>query len=463
MTMPDPAGFQTSPPADSSIQTTPPPSTPELPPTIGPSARSAMFIVFIVVFIDLLGFGIVLPLLPIYGESYVDQLVPGGKSNRMGGAILGLLMASFSAMQFIFSPIWGRISDRIGRRPILLQGLLTSVVFYALFGYASDLPKESAALALTLLFVARLGQGIAGATIAAAQAVIADCTTPEKRKVGMALIGAAFGIGFTFGPLIGFMTLSFFQDEAGHITHPGAIGYVASGLSLIAFILGIVLLPETRQAHSAPAARKWFNWAGLRLALDTPGVPPVLLIFFLATLGFASFEVTLGLLNKNALELPENKNFLVFAYVGLVLLLTQGFIYRRLAPRLSEATFIALGIVFMGVGVCSLGGVSWAASEAALPFEGLLTWTLISLTVAVMGFAFLTPSAQALISRRSDPARQGEILGVNQSAAAMARILGPIFGLTLYQLDRSHLLPYAFGGLILLLMVPLLPRIRRGG
>jgi MFS family permease len=416
-----------------------------------------MFIVFIVVFIDLLGFGIVLPLLPIYGESYVEKLVPGGKENRMGGAILGLLMASFSAMQFVFSPIWGRISDRIGRRPILLQGLATSVVFYALFGYASDLPPEAAALALTLLFAARLGQGIAGATIAAAQAVIADCTTPEKRKVGMALIGAAFGIGFTFGPLIGFGALSVFPE------HRGSIGYVASGLSLIALVLGIMLLPETRQLRSAPLDRKWFNWHGLQLALHTPGVAPVLVTFFLATLGFASFEVTLGLLNKNALGLIERRNFLVFAYVGLVLLLTQGFIYRRLAPRLSEATFIGLGIVFMGIGVCSLGGVSWAATEQALTFWPLLTWTLASLTAAVMGFAFLTPSAQALISRRSDPGRQGEILGVNQSAAAMARILGPIFGLTLYQLHPTHLLPYAFGGLLLLLMLPLVPRIRRGG
>jgi MFS family permease len=457
-----------------------------------------------VVFIDLLGFGIVLPLLPLYGESYVAHLVPGGKSNHFGGAVLGLLMAAFSAMQFVFSPIWGRISDRIGRRPILLQGLLTSVVFYAMFGYASDLPPESAGLALTLLFVARLGQGIAGATIAAAQAVIADCTTPEKRKVGMAIIGAAFGIGFTFGPLIGFGALSVFPN------HHGSIGYVASGLSFIALILGILLLPETRQARSAPAARKWFNWQGLRLALNTPGVPPVLLTFFLATLGFASFEVTLGLLNKDALGLPENRNFLVFAYVGFVLLLTQGWLYRRLAKKLTETTFIGLGIVFMGLGVCSLGGVSWMASEVAsqdrtavaastwallaqeelgeaVPagpaphlvgvakmaltpgagqerwFPTLLGWVLASLTAAVVGFAFLTPSAQALISRRSDPARQGEVLGVNQSAAAMARILGPIVGLTLYQAQASHLLPYAFGGLLLLLMVPLLPRIRHGG
>jgi MFS family permease len=380
-------------------------------------------------------------------------------------------MASFSAMQFLFSPIWGRVSDRVGRRPILLVGLASSVVFYALFGYASDLPAASAAaLAMTLLFVARLGQGMAGATIATAQAVIADCTPPEKRKHGMALIGAAFGIGFTFGPIIGATSLSLLPG------FPGAIGYVAAGLSLLAFLLGIVLLPETRRPGAAPVDRKWFNWQGVRMALSTPALAPVVLTFFLATLGFASFEVTLSLLNKDALGLPDQHNFLVFAYVGFVLMLTQGFLYRRLAKRVSEATFMALGMVFMAAGVASLGGVSWMASEhlgnsplftvvlaeTALDFTVRLACVLVSLTVAVVGFAFLTPSAQALISRRTDPGRQGEILGVNQSAAALARILGPIFGLTLYQLTPSHMLPYAFGALLLALMLPMIPRIRRG-
>src|SRR5262245_23346380 len=133
--------------------------------------RSALFIVFLVVFIDLLGFGIVLPLLPRFGDEYIAQIIPGGKDARAGGAVLGLLMASFSLMQFVFAPLWGRLSDRVGRRPILLVGLAGSVVFYSLFGYASSLPAEtSAGLALALLFVARCGAGIAGATIATAQA-----------------------------------------------------------------------------------------------------------------------------------------------------------------------------------------------------------------------------------------------------------------------------------------------------
>jgi DHA1 family tetracycline resistance protein-like MFS transporter len=423
------------------------------------SSRKAMFIVFLVVFIDLLGFGIVLPLLPIYGDRYVAQLVPGGKEAPAGGAIVGLLMASFSAMQFLFAPLWGRISDRVGRRPILLVGLAGSVVCYTVFGFASDLdPGQMALAALVLLFVARMGAGIAGATISTAQAVIADCTTPEKRKGGMALIGAAFGIGFTFGPLLGAGSLWFLPN------HHGAIGYAAAGLSSLAFGLGCVLLPETRRFDTAPPLkRKWFDTQAIRLALGDPSIAPVVWCFFLATLGFGGLEVTLSLLNRDALGLEERQNFLPFAYVGFVLMLTQGFLYRRLAPRFSEATFMAAGIALMGVGVACLGVVTWMSVQSWSTPAALWTIVIFGLTAAVVGFAFLTPSAQALVSRRSDPARQGEILGVNQSASAMARILGPILFLTLYKAHSSHLLPYILGAGLLLAMLPLMPRIRRGG
>jgi MFS transporter, DHA1 family, tetracycline resistance protein len=444
--------------SDTSIQTeAPAPVAPG-----GTTPRKAMLIVFLVVFIDLLGFGIVLPLLPLYGKHFVEPLFEGGETSRAGGAIVGLLMASFSAMQFLFAPVWGRMSDRTGRRPILLIGLAGSVVFYAMFGYASDMWQDTAAasFALTLLFIARIGAGISGATISTAQAVIADCTVPEKRKHGMALIGAAFGIGFTFGPLIGAGALKLFSN------HLGVTGYVASGLSLVALIVAITILPETRRFGEVSTTRKkWFDTHAIRMALANPAVAPVVWTFFLASLGFASFEVTLSLLNRDALHLKDENNFLVFAYVGFVLMLAQGFLYRRLANRVSEATFMAAGILCMGLGVVSLAGVTLIANQ----FEGqsipvwLFAYTFTSLTVAVVGFALLTPSAQALVSRRSDPERQGEVLGVNQSASSMARILGPIFGLTLYGLTPGHLLPYLFGGALLLAMLPLIPSIRRGG
>ncbi len=457
---------------------------PASPPVSTAGARSALLIVFLVVFIDLLGFGIVLPLLPIYGDVYVRRLVAGGHESPLGGAIVGLIMSAFSLMQFLGASIWGRVSDRVGRRPVLLIGLTGSVIFYCLFGYASDLPAETAAgLALALIFVSRIGAGIAGATIATAQAVIADCTPPEKRKHGMALIGAAFGIGFTFGPLVGFAALDYFPN------HRGAIGYAAALLSLLALILGWILLPETRRPGSSPLKRKWLDLTGIGHALGSPAIGPVILVFFLAALGFSSFEVTLAMLNRDILGLKDRQNFLIFAYVGLVLMITQGYFYRRLARRLSEVAFMTLGLLFMGVGVLSLGGITWCAMQLAgesqrvaevfglllgpsgwqaalaerqlADFWTLLPWQLIALTLCVVGFALLTPSAQALVSRRTSADRQGEILGVNQSCSALARILGPVFGLSLYNATASHLLPYLFGGLLLLAMLPLIPRIRR--
>jgi MFS family permease len=477
------------------------PTTPVAPPNAPPQAeprsnRSAMMIVFLVVFIDLLGFGIILPLLPRIAEDHVKLVYP--TPAWLVGLIVGLLMSSFSLMQFVFAPVWGRLSDRIGRRPILLIGLFGSVVFYGLFGYAASLPPATyAVLAMQLFFVARIGAGICGATISTAQAVIADSTPPEKRKHGMALIGAAFGIGFTFGPLIGFGCLSLGKYYPG--LGIGIIGYSAAGLSLIAWLLGLVLLPETRVPSATPYGRRRFlDMSAIGNALVDPKISPVILTFFIASLGFGAFEVTLALFLKDNFGYGEDDSFLIFAYIGFVLMLTQGGLYRRLASRVSEVTFMGMGIVFMAIGVALLGIITYSvwhvyqsetlpriaassiglmalsethgplgAASALFAPRGQPAWQLVSLyfalTAAVVGFAFLTPSAQALISRRTAADRQGEILGVNQSASAMARILGPIFGVTLYKATDSHLLPYVAGAVLLVVMLPMLPRIRRYG
>jgi MFS transporter, DHA1 family, tetracycline resistance protein len=424
--------------------------------------RKAMLIVVLVMFIDLLGFGIVLPLLPRYGREFLEPLFPGTERAGLRGALLGLLMASFSLMQFVFAPLWGRLSDRTGRRPFLLLGLLGSVVFYALFGFASDwgAVEGRLALGLTLLFVARIGQGIAGATVSTAQAVIADCTTPEKRSRGMAMIGAAFGVGFTFGPLIGALALLLYP------AYHGGPGYAAAAISFVALVLAITLMPETLRAGSPTGHRRgWLNLSGVRLALNTPTVGLLILTFFLSTLAFASFEPTLALLTQDVLQYGDKGNFVVFAYVGLVLMLAQGGLYQVLARRgVSEISFMLSGAVLMMVGLGSLGVVSFLAvqgPEAGLTHTHLLAAVLIAVAVAVIGFAFLTPSVQALISRRSDSTRQGEILGVNQSANAMSRILGPICGVVLYSLMPSHALPYAFSVTLLLLVGLFILRVRK--
>jgi MFS family permease len=425
-------------------------------------------IVFLVVFIDLLGFGIVLPLLPLYADELLEPLFPG--QAQLHGLLLGLLMASFSAMQFIFAPIWGRISDRVGRRPILLLGLAGSVVFYTLFGVASELglgPSKLTALALALLFVARLGAGIAGATISTAQAVIADTTAPQQRARGMALIGIAFGIGFTFGPLLGFASL--------FVPLEGAPGYMAALLSFGALLVALAKLPETFRPGSTGGRRHWLDWGGMRRALRTPAVGILIVTFFLATLAFGGLESTLALVNKTLLHAEEGptlrltreaartterNNFLIFAYVGFTLMLTQGLIYRRLVQRVGEVRFLKTGIGLMATGLAGAAVLLLVRGEVE-PGAPFLVVSLLIMTVAVVGFALLTPSVQSLISRRSDPARQGEILGVNQSASAMARILGPLLGLSLFKLTPSHVLPYAAGALLLAYTLFLSRRIRQ--
>ena len=433
-----------------------PPS--EFPPAAG-GQRSALLIVFLVMFIDLLGFGIVLPLLPRYGQDFLDPLFPGASSASLRGGILGLLMASFSLMQFLFAPIWGRISDRAGRRPFLLLGLTGSVLFYSLFGFASDWGTVAGhqAIGLVLLFVARIGAGIAGATVSTAQAVIADSTTPERRSRGMALIGAAFGIGFTFGPILGAGSLYLFPNERG------GPGFVAAGFSFVALVLGLALMPETLRPGVSAARRGWLSLGGIRLVMRTPTVGLLILTFFLSTLAFANFEPTLALLTRDVLDYGDEQNFLVFAYVGFILMLSQGGLYQMLARRgMGEISFMLLGALLMGLGMAGLGASAALANGLnTASRQSLLPTFLAALSVAVIGFAFVTPSVQALVSRRSDPAKQGEILGVNQSANALSRILGPMAGVWLYYLSPLHILPYAFALGLLTCVFLLTLRVRK--
>jgi MFS transporter, DHA1 family, tetracycline resistance protein len=386
-----------------------------------PKRTGSLLVIFLTVFIDLLGFGIVLPLLPIYA----DQLVSDAAGWR-----IGLLMASYSAMQFLFAPLWGRLSDRIGRRPVLMVGLLASVLFYAAFGVATVQGS------FWLLFVSRVGAGIAGATIPTAQAYIADCTKPDERAKGMALIGMAFGLGFTFGPLLGFLAV----PSEGQPPGPWP-GYVAAALSAVALGLAIFLLPESRHAQSASAGRRLLDGEGLRAALSAPSIGLLLLAIFVCIFSFANFETTLSLLIKGDSEngaRGQSFNFswgevcLTYAFIGVMLSLVQGGVVRRLAGRVSDGRLASTGALLEVLG---FGGVLWAISQ------GSPLLLLSALGVVVAGFSFMQPSLNALLSRRSDPAQQGAVLGVGQSVSALARILGPALGIPMFRFWPQ--LPYA--------------------
>jgi MFS family permease len=440
-------------PSDPSVATEPS-ATPAEP----ARRRPALVIVFLVMFIDLLGFGIVLPLLPLYADNFLEPLFPSASQAGLRGMLLGLLMSSFSLMQFLVAPLWGRLSDRYGRRPFLLLGLTGSVFSYSLFGFASDWGtlEDRRAVALVLLFVARIGAGIAGATVSTAQAVIADCTTPERRSRGMALIGAAFGLGFTFGPALAAACQAIAPDFWG------LPGYVAAGCSLLALVLGLAIMPETRRPGVAVGRRHWLNLDGVRLAFRTPTVGTLIFIFFLSTLAFGNFESTLALAIRDVLGFVKKNNALVFVYVGVVLLFAQGGLYQVLARRgVREISFMLAGGLLMTGGLGGIGlTAEMSAAQGIQGGAGLVTAFLLASTVAVVGFALVTPSVQALISRRSDPEKQGEILGVSQSVNALSRILGPAAGPSLYFVATAYG-PYAFAVILLLGMLVLTLRVRQ--
>ncbi len=414
------------------------------PPAVEPARRPAVLVAFLVTAIDLLGFGIVLPLVPRYAEVFLT-----GYDETAKGAIIGILYSSFSLMQFIFSPMWGRVSDRIGRRPVLLLSLTGSVVFYGLFGVAAALPPEQSTLAVALLLASRVGAGIAGASVSTAAAVIADSTPPERRAKGMALIGAAFGIGFTFGPLIAWAGEEAF---AGARWGPGAM---AAGLSLAALVLAAMIFKETLRPGPKPR-RELFSLSRTREVLRMPTVGSLVLIYFLVIFGFANFEGTLSLFTKEAFHLNDRDNYLVFAYVGFVLMMAQGGVYRPLATRQSEESLLTAGIGMMLLGLCGMAAVAYGTYLQAGWLKPVF---YVSVTVAVTGFAFVNPSVSALVSKRSDPARQGEVLGVNQSFASLGRILGPFVGSFLFFQSESRVLPFVVAAAVLPGVAMLQPRV----
>ncbi len=349
--------------------------------------------IFLTVVIDLLGFGIVLPLLPLYGDEW-----------GMSPASIAVLFTAFSGMQFLTAPLWGRLSDRIGRRPVLLVGLAGSIVSYALFA-VSALDQ-----ALVLLFVSRFTAGIFGGTISTAYAYIADVTTSEERGRGMALIGMAFGIGFTLGPAIGGL---------GHAWDPTVPGIIAACLSAIAFLFAWRRLPEP-EGHKPAPRQSWFDLRAFGEAMRAETIGAILLLNFATVTCFSLMESTVGLLGRREHDLSILQIGLLFTYLGFWTALTQGMIVRRYMKKVGEQRFAVLGTLILGAGMAAFG------------FAPSLGWLIALAPLAVLGFGMVTPSLNSLLSRRSAADMQGGIMGVNQSLQSLSRIVGPLIGLPLF-------------------------------
>ncbi|HKJ45551.1 MAG TPA: MFS transporter [Balneolales bacterium] len=408
--------------------------------------KSALTTVFLVVLIDLLGFGIVLPLLPFYAKQF-----------SAGAIAIGLLYSIYSFAQLIFSPIWGGLSDKIGRRPIMLLSTFGNVVAYIMFGLAGS---------LTVLFLSRLVAGIMGGNISTAQAYVADVTTPEERSKGMGMIGAAFGIGFVIGPAIATGLIhpefSHLVELAGfgHLAHLIAAnkyefpGFFAALMSFCSFLLVIFKLPETVDTKKAKPVEKdarriqrnsIFTKKFWRTITEESQFGKksifvwLLLSVFMLSFGQSSIYSAFPLFANKVLHMSAEQVGIQFFYIGLIAVFIQGGLIRHLAKKYDEEKIFLTGNILMVIG---LGLLSIAVTKTLL---------MVFLGLMAVGVSLNVPVMNSLISQRADPDQVGKIMGTSQSISGFGRVVGPAWGGALFAL--AHYLPFVGTALIIAITI----------
>ena len=356
--------------------------------------RSPLFVLYLTVFIDLMGFGIVIPILPLYAQDF--HATP---------LAIGWLTGIYSGMQIIFTPILGRLSDRFGRRPVLLVSIIGTALGFALMGVAQS---------LTLLFVARILAGITGGNISIPQAYIADVTAPEKRSHAMGMIGAAFGLGFTFGPLIGGLM--------SQISY-GAPFFFAAALAVANAVLIYLILPESlprehraKPHEEASTAEVFRHGRGAMFAL-------VVATYFFLIAGFAIMTTLFALFTAKRFGYDAHANGYLFGFVGLVSVIVQGGLIGRLVKKFGEVALTRAGMVLTTV------------SLALLPLSNNLTILLLVCAGLSVGSGIASPPLSGLASQMIERTWQGRALGVMQSAGSTGRLIGPLLGGWLLMFD----------------------------
>lgn len=411
--------------------------------------KKARLAIFLTVFVDLLGFGIVIPLLPLYAHHVAEN--PSGWMTHVNVAFglrdpgafwAGVAFVSFSVMQFIASPLLGRLSDLVGRRPVLWMSLLGSALGYLMLGLTMH---------FEWVLLARVLDGITGGNIAVAQAAMADSSAPEERSKALGMIGAAFGLGFVLGPaMAGILSGSQYglALAAKGIQLPFL---VAAGLSFAASLLVILWLPETITPEARQRARgEESRGHALKRAFGRKGMPALLLIALLAMSGFAMMEGTFSLMAQARFGFGPKQVGWLFAFVGVCIVIYQGGLVRVVAKRIPERVAMGAGLAAMAVALYTLPRAPWAA-----PF-------LILLVPLAWGSGMNGTATLALASQLTPMEEQGGVFGVMNAMQGLGRIIGPFVG-TLCFAKWGYLSPYtvATGCAVVALVLALGPVGRR--
>ena len=386
-----------------------------------------MPILFLIVVVDLIGFGLVIPLLPFYAERY-------GASPQQ----VTLLLAVFSLMTLLAAPLWGRLSDRVGRRPVLMVSMVAAAAAYLWLGVAN---------ALWMLFAARALAGVCAGNIGAAQAYVADVTPPEKRARGMGMIGAAFGLGFIIGPALGGLVAGN-NVATADLKTPALI---AAALSVTALAGVVLLLKESLPPEQRGQRRDRGRVASFLDAIGRPVLSRLILIFFLVILAFAGMESTFALWAMRQYGWGPAQVGYVFTYVGVLSAVLQGGLIGPLTRRFGEERLMACGLALIGAGL------------VVLPLAAALLLLVASVSMLALGMGMMQPSLNSLISRRAGREEQGEVMGVAQSVGSLSRVLGPaIAGLLFAALGRAS--PFFWGALLVAVALSLAwPLLRETG
>ena len=376
---------------------------------IQPAApKGALGVIFLIVLADLLGFSVIIPLLPFWARKY-----------HASDFQVGLLFSIYSICQLVGSPVLGLISDRFGRRPVLLFSQIGSVVGFLLLGYATQGDWSSApALGLTLVYVSRIIDGLSGGNISTAQAYISDVTTAADRSKGMGMIGAAFGIGFTIGPALGGI-LGHFGDSLP--------AFAAALFCAIAAIQTYYRLPESR-VHKESEAEAWLHPSRFVPIIKNSPLLQMLLIFFFSMMAFVMMESTFAIFLNDLMKFTELHVGLLFGLAGTVIAIVQGGLVGRLTRRVGEWPLVIAGPLLVTVAMMLLVEVA---------YHPVVSIVIVAILFNATGRSLQTPTLSALISHTSDPKQQGTVFGLFHMLGSLARVIGPVIATGVYTRHRA--------------------------